>query len=543
MSLSNLLNFDIIIVIVIFGFIIYAIYFRTRSQICFTSTLLLSLLVLHFLQEPLIKVVDRSGILNFIAKILPFTNKQLYPAIIFVLGITLILLITVFRFTFLLLQEPIEKQAKNKEKAWHKIINIGLSLINSYIFIVFIIFISQPVINIDYSRPLSKIILKTTPSEFVLPYINEMNHKAYNYILYKDAFKHIEGEHAKETYEELKESINKYQQLNDYFSSNIYGYLSNDAQILLSEAVLNNNYLAILLEDAGGRVLDRIIIIETANSVIDELLVFREAIDKDQGNCLVYIDLRSQGINEDDFFAVGNYLVNNESNLIQYFNNYQSKKVFLETINNFKFILDNYQIIIDSSVETLDEYRYNIQLIIENQDLLFACGDRFVNSKLDNETSITKSVKAMFKTLLKYENNFKTDIPTPLYLALASNYKFWFESELLFKNMIYKIYISEVITNPQYPAHHLYNHYFFYHYLDLENIITAEELLAELETINKQGTLTEDQISMYLTSLFIVPNNLINDLRKEQRLNENFFNDIKNSSHRFVSAELKEYLS
>jgi len=134
------------------------------------------------------------------------------------------------------------------------------------------------------------------------------------------------------------------------------------------------------------------------------------------------------------------------------------------------------------------------------------------------------------------------EIPLDVNIAFASDYKIWFENDIWEKHLLYKSYLVDMIIDPKLNGYDLYHRYFFYRHFDLKETLTLEDLLSELEAVVNKGILTEKQATEYFTSLFTISDSLMRDLNNQNRLHENFYQDLSTNNHRFISNKLKEQI-
>lgn len=80
------------------------------------------------------------------------------------------LFVIIIRLITLLFREPVEKQITNKDKIHLKIINVIMGLINGYAAIVLLMFVLSPVVEIDYERPVTAMVAKTSHPVFAVSF-------------------------------------------------------------------------------------------------------------------------------------------------------------------------------------------------------------------------------------------------------------------------------------------------------------------------------------------------------------------------------------
>ncbi|MCK9536467.1 MAG: hypothetical protein M0R05_02565 [Bacilli bacterium] len=544
MPLFEKFNFDIIIAIVLIGFIIYARYFRFKRQTFFTLSFLLPFVILYFSYNFIETLTEKIGLFGFIEKSLPFSSEKKFPAALTVAILAYFIINIIIRLFSRLFREPIEKQIINKNNIYSKIANIIMGILNGYVAAILIMFALQPVITIDYNRPLTAAIIKTSNPVISVSFLNKMSIKAEEYKIYKEALRNISGQQVELDYNELLIHLEEVAILNDDFSISIYNQLNDETQNLITAHLKNDNYIACLLDNNEGVILDRIIALEQANPILPQLIALRNQANNNIGYWHLYGYLRDKSIDFNDFVAVATAITNNVDKLAVNFNALKDKIIFKNTADNFHYFLNHYQELLGDKPLNLSDYINSFSALLSNYDALLAFGQDFLSKHQYSDHPITQKIILTFEKILNNKDKIiaNPEIPLDVNIAFASDYKIWFENDIWEKHLLYKSYLVDMIIDPKLNGYDLYHRYFFYRHFDLKETLTLEDLLSELEAVVNKGILTEKQATEYFTSLFTISDSLMRDLNNQNRLHENFYQDLSTNNHRFISNKLKEQI-
>jgi len=537
------LNYDIIVIIILIGFITYALYFRFKRQLFFTISFLLPFVILYFSFNLIVKAAKQSGFLGIIAKILPFSSNQMFPATLTLAIIIYLLLYIILRLIFLLFREPIDKQILNKNNIYLKFANLGMCILNSYVTVVLLLFMFCSVIKIDYNRPITSVVMKTSNQVITVSFVHDMMLKAENYNLYKEAMDQLSGRQVQKDFSEIKIYLDEVDSINNDFNSCVYPLLSNESKDLIADYLIDDNYIACLLHEEEESILNRIIVFEESNPIITELNALNHHMNEHLGYWHLFCSLRIEDIAFDDFFTVIRFVSDNIDNLAIKFTDPTNKINFKKSVGNFDFFLEYYYDFISEEPEDIDDYTQTIMQIFSDKNNLLTYAENFIaRNNQSNHPIINKIIKT-FKHLLKYELTINNKIPLDINITYASNYKIWFKTDNWRKHSVCKAYLLDAITDSDHTGYNLYHRYFFYRYLDNQATLTLSNIINALEMTINQKILSEAEVTDYMTALIISPDSLIHDLERENRLIENFYNDISTSNHRFISDKVKQYLS
>ena len=306
MAILEKFNFDVIIAIVVAGFIAFALYFRFKRQLAFTLSFLLPFIITYFLYDFIAGLSEKTGVQAFIAKVLPFAGEKKYPAALTVAVLTYLLFFIIIRLFMLLLREPIEEQIVNRNKSYLKAINVVMGLLNAYATVMLLMFALTPVAAIDASQPVTATVMKTSNPVFAVSFLNDMKNKEQEYADYRAALERLSGAKAAAAFEELTERLDGVAAENARFANDVYPGLNDASRELLSAHLDGGDYVAALLTATDqGLVLDRIIALEAESEVLSKL---QEVRTKRDGHWDLYVLLRKEGADFEDFFAVARRL-------------------------------------------------------------------------------------------------------------------------------------------------------------------------------------------------------------------------------------------
>lgn len=548
MAIFEKFNFDIVIAIVIAGFVAFALYFRFKRQLSLTLSFLLPFLLIYFSYDFIAGIAEKTGFGNFIAKVLPFSAEKKYPTAIAIAVLTYFLFVIIIRLITLLFREPVEKQITNKDKTYLKIINVIMGLINGYAAIVLLMFVLSPVVEIDYERPVTAMVAKTSHPVFAVSFLNEIKAKEREYAVYREAFRHLSGEQAAADLWAINRRLDEVEAENQFFAAVLYPELNADAKALIDSHLENGDFISALLTTVEEKeILDRVIIFHASTAILPQLQDFRDRADKSIGYWRLYCFLRGENIDFDDFFAVTSSLAANGDRLSRDFRHLKEKTAFRKQAANFRHFLENYQEygqLLDDEPNDFGEYRESFSALYSDYDALCAYGERFLTAFSGNGDPIIEDIKTAFKRLLLCREKAKAypDVPADVNIVFASDDGKWYLKNRWEKDNIFRSYIIDAITNPDSSGYALYHRYIFHRYFDLDKTITANALLGGLDTLVLKGLLSEKQATDYLKHLLADARSALRDGAVENRLSEDFYEDLLASDHKLISPEIKQYL-
>lgn len=539
MSLFDEFNYDIVIVIVFAGFLIFALYFRFRRQLFFTISYIMPFVLLYFIYNPLGKIAKKTGLLQLLSK-LSFSGKKEYPAVLITGVAAYVLIFVILRLMFRFFREPVERQITCKSNAYLKAANIIMGCLNGFVSVFLISYVIQPVIKINYNAPLTVVMHKTAIPVFMLSYLSEIEHAAECYRVYENAVGHLTGQKARAGYERLFTDLEKIKAENEYFRNEIYPLLSSGSRDIILHYVKDDNYLAALLLNENGRVIDRVIAIESA-SAPDGLASVRDFLNRYGGACRLGQFLKEESVDYHEFFAMARFLSAHAPEIIKFYPD--ERRDIGEAIENLSYFLQNYKSFYKEEDIELQDYTGYFSAVFTDKELLCEYGADFIEKHRNNSDPVTKDLVAIFENIITYRAEINTNIPPEITLALGPGNRRWFQEPFWENNILYRTCITDKILMRERSGGALYQRYFFYKYFNLELVFTPEDLLNELEAVAAAGLLTEIQAGEYLTSLFSGPDNLIAFLNWERRLSDNFYTDLNALNHRYISDTLRKYLS
>lgn len=544
MAILEKFNFDVIIAIVVAGFIAFALYFRFKRQLAFTLSFLLPFIITYFLYDFIAGLSEKTGVQAFIAKVLPFAGEKKYPAALTVAVLTYLLFFIIIRLFMLLLREPIEEQIVNRNKSYLKAINVVMGLLNAYATVMLLMFALTPVAAIDASQPVTATVMKTSNPVFAVSFLNDMKNKEQEYADYRAALERLSGAKAAAAFEELTERLDGVAAENARFANDVYPGLNDASRELLSAHLDGGDYVAALLTATDqGLVLDRIIALEAESEVLSKL---QEVRTKRDGHWDLYVLLRKEGADFEDFFAVATAVTANTEHLAASFRTIKDRTGFFNRADELEFFLDNYQNYQAALTDTpagFDEYIESFSRLYADYDDLCAYAERLLRNFSAADT-VNASIARALRRLLKCRDKAKlySDVPVAFNIVFAGDSGRWYVRNRWEKHYLFRSYLIDAITDPDATGYGLYHRYFFYRYLSPDAIISADDLLEGLTAQVSAGLLSKQQAMTYLKHLLTTADSVLRDPDIRNRLTAAFYEDLRDSGHELISAEIQQHL-
>lgn len=494
MKMFETFNYDIIIVLILISSVIMSLYFNLYRQGRRTLSLLFPFIILYFTFDVIYdNVINIDFIKNSITKITNiFQNKQITSALVIYI-LLYVILVLIVRLVYGLFKVPVQKRVLNKSTKTAKILSVLLGVINGYLLGMILMFALNPIISINYEKPITKTYLDTSNNVIQFSTLNIVqNVNTKKYFEYEETLGKLTGKVALNHYYEVLKIFNSFEELEEMIMDE-YSNLSEESKLL----IVDSNILASFHQN-----LSQIIKYENNKELIAKLKGFDKTIDK----YIVYLDAY-RNLSSFDFVSVTEYLINNYEELkskstkpmvidglemkVKAFKDYyENKDIYLSLIPDYvavdevsniiyfsKYLNENPLIIID-----------NYENQISNKDSsLMDLFSRYLNNK-DIIDQLPKGLSLSIKLII-IENKFVNFI------------------DIFSSNSLVKAFIQDSLTNKDSINYRLYAEYIFYVYLakevNINNFTVSEyqKLEANLEKIVNEKYITLDQAKIYLKNL------------------------------------------
>lgn len=521
MKLFETFNYDIIIVLILISSVIMSLYFNLYRQGRRTLSLLFPFIILYFTFDVIYdNVINIDFIKNTLSKITGiFPNKETASALIIYI-ILFVILGFVVRMVYGLFKVPVQKRVLNKSTKQAKILSVFLGVINGYLLGMILMFALNPIISINYEKPITKTYLHTTNDVLqfsTLNIIQNVNVKKYSE--YEAIIGNLTGKVALNHYRDVLEIFKILEDLENSIM-NEYPNLSEESKLL----IVDSNILASFHQN-----ISQIIKFETNKELIAKLKGF----DKTLEEYIIYLDAY-RNLLSFDFVSVTEYLINNYEEL-----KLKSTKAIivdgLDTkVNAFKEYYETKDIYLQLlpdyiAVDEINDINYFSDYLNENPTIIIDNYESQIANKDDNLIYIFSLYNKHKEIIDKLPKNLSLSIK----LIIVENRQIKID-DILKSNSLIKAFIQDSISNKDNLNYRLYAEYIFYVYLtkevNLDNFTVSEyqKLESNLDSLVNANLITKDQAKIYLK-------NLVED-KFYGTLTQEVLDEIKNLKSEYTSS-------
>lgn len=530
MKIFESFNFDIIIILILISSIITGLYFNLYRQGRRTLVIILPIIILYFsynlIYDSLRSITVISNFILSLIEKLKFKNiDSTYAVVIYFfsyifLGIAIRLIYSLFRV-------KVQKRVLSKATVSSKLLGAMFGILNGYVLGMLIMFILNPIIGLNYQKPITKVYIETTNDVLTFSSLNRLkNVNIKKYENTKSLLDEVTGRVALNNYEEILEVFDAFSNLEAELTNDVIPVLTSDSALLLdNEDLLNSLFLN----------KDKIYEFEKANEKIVRIKEIINFLTINKALLKVYNE------NTDySYYQVSQYMINNQEDLLLELNKNLYKDNLLNQVNSFKYYSESretyFELIDYTSVDIYTDVIYfenkiasDTEAFIEAYKAKIASNEEFTNTELIE----------VFDKYLKYKDlisNINSKASLSLKLTLVDKFNYYFFNPIFLNNKLLKSYIVDSITNEEANSYELYSEYIFY--AKLANGINLEELskdefiiiLNNLDKLVADSILSKDEAVSYFTSLFR------NDFYG--LLNSDLIEEIKNIESEYLNEEL-----
>lgn len=565
-------NFDILAIIVLIAGLLFGSYYGFGRQLKKTINLILPFVILHFSLSYIVAFLLR---ITFISsskeKTFLWLSKHFivgkYENVAFSLLIGVIIYILLYLIINLIIKLfslSKEKVVLAKTKAISRILGAVLSLVNTYIFLMLLLFTLGTAMLSDVSNPLASGLAKTSTNIFDISLLHiYQNDNVQKNEDWSEALRQITGESAGDYYQELSAFATELGELNEYIKLEMLPNISLASRSRIETATINDNYVLSLMVMGEKKVLFHYILIdEKANPLYEELHEKYEYLLANRG----YVYFLSSVLEND--FSTYTYneiflaLQTNKEEILNHFIKGTATVQFTEVYNSMAFFYYNQEELYSlagfpSETYTIDDYIRLFKQLFSSA----AATDDFVDhfsslytkeylaDKNVYEKGIFQTVEKAFNIHEKYkEKVFLIDsrLPYASRLVLGQLYKGFFLNHTWEDEILLRDYFSDTLSSKELPGYDLYFSYFTFEYVLLTegSLITIDDVRAGLTRIKdlaNMGIITDTARYNVLEDIFTKDTGFLFELLERNLLSENLINDILNSPT--IDSEIKVYLT
>lgn len=498
MKFFETFNFDIIIVLILIASFIMSLYFNLYRQGRRTLCFVLPFIILYFTFNLIYGNVKSVVAINdFFLKITSIFNNQQTAYALIVYFTCYIILSLLIRLIYSMFRVPVQKRVLNKTSKLAKAIGAVLGLVTGYVLGMLLMFVLNPIISINYEKPITKIYINTSNDVFGFTQLNTVqNVNVEKYEKYENIIGKLTGRNTLNHYYDVLDIFTDFENIENNLKNEILPNLTDQGKLLIVEsnvlASFNQNYDQLLEYEKGG-------------SLVSTLKSIKKQLEKN----IVYLDVYTN-LDSYTYDNVSNYLIDNYDELTT-----KTKKTIIidllnlkvEAFQTYESIKENYLIFkpdyVISDIET--DVRYFENYINRNfEEVINIYEESFTTKDANIDWLIEKYRKNKEKIDLLNE---KLSLSTKL--TLSDNSKLFINAKALNNNLI-SSYIHDVIINPNNRAYNLYSEYVFYYILTKDVDITDFDLDEYLKFESNLDKLIEDNF-ITTEEAYNVYENLYND--------------------------------
>lgn len=537
MKMFESFNFDIIIILILISSVLTGLYFNLYRQGRRTLVIILPIILLFFffnsIYENLIKINVINNALIKIVEVFKFKHQATAIAVI-IYFLSYIILSIITRLIYSLFRVKVQKRVLNKATTTSRILCSVLGLLNGYVLGMLLLFILNPLIGLNYEKPITKVYIETANDVLTFSSLNEIkNVNTKNYENIEEVVGELTGRNALKHFEDILDVFDNLISLEEEFNSKIIPSLTASSSALIDENDLLNSL---------SLNINSILELEKTNPNIQRLKEINKYLIENKAYLTLYLE-----VNDFSFDEVSDYLLINQEMLLDSLTKNLYKDSLLEKINSFETYLEKreeyLQLINYTSSNIKEDVLYfENELAINTESIINAYKQKYANDDSELSSRLTK----LFDIFLKHKDNLKNlnpKISFSVKLTLGPKYSYYFINDNLLYNNLLRVYIIDALTNVNSEGSKLYSEYIFYHKLassiDLEEL-SIEEFQIILNNLNKLVTdniLSKEQAIEYFKNLFMDSNVFFG------LLDDDLIAEIKTIESEYLSDELIAFIS
>lgn len=534
MKIFESFNFDIIIILILISSIVSGLYFNLYRQGKRTISFIIPFIILYFSFNPILNNIKNISIINDpIIGIINFFKIETYRestyALIIYFGLYIALNL-IIKLVYSLFRVPVQKRVLSKPSALSKLLSSFLGLLHGYVLVLLIMFVLNPLITINYEKPITRFITSTSNDVITISNYNRLkNINIISYESYENSINQLTGREALDNYNRILDEFDGFLELENEFINEIIPVLSNDSTNLIDKNNMLDSYysnrLIILAHEKGKPIVNRL---REINAFIEKRYAFLKA----------YYNLSDYS-----YPTLSTYLINSEELILEDITKLQFRDELINIVNIFKNYNESRSVFLDLlEYEPVDIYTdvgyFEKELNTNTEKFIISFNNKFPQK----DTILLKDLDMIFQGYLKSKDKIDSMNPhmsLSTKLTLESRFSYYFIDVNIKNNPLYWSFIVDSITNLDEKSNSLYSEYVFYINLSNEvnlNDFTKEEfikIVTNLDSLVDKGLLTKDEASKYFANLFSNKNKVFFGLVDDQLKTE-----IRNIESEYISEEI-----
>ncbi len=565
-------NFDILAVIVFIAGLLFGSYYGFGRQLRKTINLALPFIILHFSLKHIVNLLLKISFINQAKeKIFLWLEKYIiiakYENVIFciLVGISLYFLLYLLVYFILKLFSPSkEKNILEKTNILSRILGAISSTINTYIYLVLLLFVLGTTMISSISNPLANVMAKTSTPIFDISTLNRyQNDNVQKYEMWENAYEELSGLKAQVAYQELDILAVEFAEFNTYFKNEMIPNLSLASQNRIENAMTDDNYVLTLMEMGEKRTLFYYILLdEEENALYDDFFSKYEYLLAKRGYVYFIYEILEDDFASYTFDEIFELLENNKTKILNYFVKESDQASFIDTYNSMSFYFHNHDELYQLTKMTLDDYTINEYVdtfyqLFQTSSSAKAFVEEYLKEyinmnvieKSEYEQIVFETMKEAFSVHSQYEEEIfliNSQNSYPVRLILGQSYRDFFEEHTWEEEILLSNYFCDVLSSQELSGHDLYFEYFTYEYVlkTSGELITLEDIkqgLIKIKDLSNLGIITDKARYSVLEKIFTKDTGLLFKLLDKNILAENLIDDILNSSD--IDSEIKVYLT
>lgn len=565
-------NFDILAIIVFIAGLLFGSYYGFGRQLRKTINLILPFLILHFSLKYIVNLLLKFSFINhskekvflWLGKIFTFGK---YENVVFsiVVGIILYFLLYLIIGLIIKLFSPSkEKIILKKTAILSRIFGAVLSIVNTYVYLVLLLFALGTTMMSNISKPLANVMAKTSIEIFDISTLHVyQNDNVQKYEAWSNALAELTGTAAAMAYQDLADMVSKFTELNIYFKDEMLPNLSLASQNRIGSALIDDNYVLTLMEMGEKKPLFHYILLdEEENALYDEFHEKYEYLLTERGYVYFLYEILENSFTTYTFDEIFSVLKDNKDEILTAFMKESDTIHFINSYNSMAFFYNNHEDLYQLSKMTMEDYTID-EYVATFNDLFLdpALTKAFIEEfsieytnektleKSEYDQVVLKTISEAFKTHQRYEENISlidVRISYPSRLVLGQNYQDFFSKHIWENEILLSSYFSDTLSSPELAGYDLY-----FEYVAFEYILKAESALITMDDISEglirmkdlanSGIITDSAKYGVLEKIFMKDTGLIFELLDRNLLAENLISDILDAPT--IDSEIKVYLT
>lgn len=544
----EIFNYDILAIIIIISNFVFGYYYGFFRQLKKAIKVLLCFLFLHFFLDKIVNILINISFINNIKQYL--FGKLNYSNLIFTIIIGIAIYIICYSILSLILKLFSFKREKKIIKTnsfISKITGSFISLINTYFYLMILLYAMGALSLTDTSRPIAKNVSSLNIDLFDISELNlYQTTMATDYIDIQSSLAKISGQTAYNEYLNIKEIYEKLENLNIYFTNVLIPNISETSKKRIENVTFDGNYVLGLMQMGKKKTIFHYILLDEINNTkYDEFNVKYQTLLKLRGYVFFFYETLDKDIDQYTFEELYVLLRAERFNIMNNFTSQEEQIKFNNSFLELKFYMDNKDDIlklIDNDTScSLEKYTTEMEKVLSLKHLLEKFIANYIKTytkekinKLsdNNYKKIFNVIRSAF--LLHDDNKLLFDSLNNNYtyaekIILIKDYDGFFKTHKWENNILINNYMSGVVTSKSLEKK-LFIDYLIYEYLlktdGLIDIDTVENGLIKLKDLSNTNLISDEARFYIIEEVFTEESGIIYSLQSNGSLDDNLINQL-----------------